>query len=135
VKPFLAEQVRLLKDHGMFVLLHSCGAVRPILSDLIDIGIDALLVFQTTADGMDPESIARDFGGRMAFYGGIDVQNLLSFGSREDVEREVRRNAAAFAACGGYVVANSHHGERSINGDNIVAMFAAAKRLGDGGAR
>jgi uroporphyrinogen decarboxylase len=127
IKPYLAEQVRVLRENGMFVLLHSCGAVRPILPDLIDIGMNALLVFQTTAQGMDPESIARDFGGRMGFYGGMDVQNLLSFGTRGDVRREVARNVRAFTACGGYVVANSHHGVSTINGDNIVAMFEAAK--------
>ncbi len=129
VKPYLAEQVRLLRDNGLMVLLHSCGSVRPILPDLIDMGVNALLVFQTTAAGMDPESIARDFGGRMVFYGGLDVQSLLSRGTRAEVEREVRRNAAAFSRCGGYVVANSHHSEPSINGENIVAMFDAARRL------
>jgi uroporphyrinogen decarboxylase len=132
IKPYLAEQVRLLRENGLLVLLHSCGSVRPILPDLIDIGVNALLVFQTTASGMDPESIARDFGGRMAFYGGLDVQALLSRGTPADVEREVRRNAAAFSHCGGYVVANSHHGEPSINGANIVAMFDAARRIGAG---
>jgi len=86
------------------------------------------------AEGMDPESIARDFGGRMVFYGGLDVQNLLSFGSRDDVAREVRRNVSAFEHCGGYVVANSHHGEQSINGGNIVAMFEAACALGASGS-
>jgi len=133
VKPSLAEQVRVIRENGMRVLLHSCGSVRPILPDLIDIGVNALLVFQTTAEGMDPESIAGDFGGRMAFYGGLDVQGLLSFGSRADVEREVRRNVAAFARCGGYAVANSHHGVATINGENIIAMFEAAKAAGNDG--
>jgi uroporphyrinogen decarboxylase len=130
IRPYLAAQVRVARENGMSVLLHSCGAVRPILPDLIDIGVNGLLVFQTTAEGMDPESIARDFGGRMAFYGGMDVQHLLSFGTREEVRREVARNVAAFRAKGGYVVANSHHGITTINGDSIIAMFEAAKAMG-----
>jgi hypothetical protein len=129
VKPSLAEQVRAIRDNGLFVLLHSCGSVRPILPDLIEIGVNALLVFQTTAAGMDPESIARDFGGAMAFYGGLDVQSLLSRGTRSDVQREIARNVKAFERCGGYVVANSHHGEPSINGDNIIAMFETVKGM------
>jgi len=135
IKPRLAAQVQAARENGMDVLLHSCGAVRPILADLIDIGVSALLVFQTTAEGMDPESIARDFGGRMVFYGGMDVQRLLSFGTRADVAREVRRNADAFATCGGYVVANSHHGVTTINGDNVIAMFEETKALGGTGGR
>jgi len=126
IKPYLAEQVRLARDHGMYVFLHSCGAVRPILPDLIEIGVNALLVFQTTARGMDPESIAAEFGGRLAFYGGIDVQTLLSYGTPDEVKAEVRRNIRAFAHCGGYIVANSHHGVATIKPENLIAMCQAA---------
>jgi len=127
VKPYLAEQVQLARENEMYVLFHSCGAVRPILPDLIDIGVNGLLVFQTTAAGMDAESIAAEFGGRLAFYGGIDVQQLLSYGSAEEVEVRVRANANAFADCGGYIVANSHHCVKTIKGENIEAMCRAAR--------
>ena len=127
VKPYLAEQVGLIREHDMYVLLHSCGAIRSILPDLIDIGISGVLVFQTRARGMDAKSIAREFGGRLVFYGGIDVQQLLSFGSPEQVEAEVRANLRAFAHCGGYVVANSHHCIATIKGENVVAMCRAAR--------
>ena len=128
IKPYLARQVELARSHDMYVIYHSCGAVRPVLADLIDIGINALLVFQTTARGMDAESIARDFGGRMVFYGGIDVQQLLSFGTTEDVAAEVRANIRAFSRCGGYVVANSHHGVATISGRNTEAMCEEARK-------
>ncbi len=127
IKPYLAEQVALARSHGLFVLYHSCGAVRPVLGDLIDIGVNGMLVFQTSAAGMDPESIARDFGGRMTFYGGMDIQHLLSFGAPDDVAREVERNARAFEDCGGYIVANSHHCVATIRGELIEAMFTAAR--------
>jgi hypothetical protein len=127
IKPCLAEQIALARSHDMLVLYHSCGAVRPVLGDLIDMGVNGLLVFQTTAAGMDPESIAREFGGRLAFYGGMDVQQVLSCGTREDVEAEVRRNVRAFEACGGYIVANSHHCVDTISGANVETMCAAAR--------
>ncbi len=127
IRPRLAEQAALIRDHGLYALYHSCGAVRPILKDLIDIGINGLVVFQTTATNMTPESIAEEFGGRLVFYGGIDVQQLLSFGSRGEVRETVRRNTEAFADCGGYVVANSHHGVSTIKGENIEAMFKEAR--------
>jgi uroporphyrinogen decarboxylase len=129
IKPHLAEQVALVRQHGLPVLYHSCGAVREVLGDLADIGVNALLVFQTTAAGMDPESIARDFGGRLAFYGGIDVQQLLSFGTPADVAAAVQRNVAAFADCGGYIVSNAHCSSSTIKGENLVAMCEAARRL------
>ncbi len=129
VKPYLAEEVQLARQHGLSVLFHSCGAVRPILPDLIEIGVNALEVFQTSARGMDPTLIARDFGGKMVFYGGIDVQKVLSFGSIAEVEVAVAANLDAFRNCGGYVVANSHHSIPSIKGENIEAMCKAGSRL------
>ena len=110
IKPYLAEQVALARKHNMYVLFHSCGNVREILPDLIDIGVNALLVFQTSANDMEANSIAQEFGGRLAFYGGIDIQQLLSFGTPEDVAKVVKDNARAFEKHGGYIVANSHHG-------------------------
>jgi len=130
IKPYLAEQVGVVREHGLLVLFHSCGAIRAIIPDLIEMGVNGLLVFQTSAAGMDPESIAQEFGGRIAFYGGIDCQQLLTFGTTEDVRDEVRRNLKAFGECGGYIIANSHHGIANIRGENIVAMCEAAREAG-----
>lgn len=127
IKPYLAQHVALARAHGLFVLFHSCGNVRAILPDLIEIGVNGLLVFQTTANEMDAQSIARDFGGDMAFYGGIDVQHLLSHGTPDEVTAAVRHNVQAFTPCGGYIVANSHHGVSTIQGRNIEAMCQAAR--------
>jgi uroporphyrinogen decarboxylase len=129
IKPYLAEQVQLARDHGMYILYHSCGAVCPILPDLIDIGVNALLVFQTSAANMGAESIASELGGRLAFYGGIDVQQLLSYGSIEDVKATVRANIKAFEKCGGYIVANSHHFAKTIKPENVEAMYQAARAI------
>jgi uroporphyrinogen decarboxylase len=127
IKPFLAEQFEVALQNGMLVFFHSCGAVRPILPDLIEMGVSALVVFQTRARGMDPESIAREYGGQLAFYGGIDVQQLMSFGTPQEVAAEVARNVCAFERCGGYIVTNSHHGLETIRGENIEAMCGAAR--------
>lgn len=127
IRPYLAEQVCLAREHDMFVLFHSCGAVRSVLHDLIDIGVNGLLVFQTTAIGMDAESIAREFGGRLVFYGGIDVQQVLSFGTVKEVTDAVEANARAFADCGGYIVANSHSSIATVRPENIHAMCEAAR--------
>lgn len=126
IKPYVAEEVHLALDHGMHVIFHSCGAVRPILPDLIEIGVSALMVFQTRAVGMDAESIATEFGGRLAFYGGIDCQEVLPFGTEEQVREEVCANIRAFDQCRGYIVANAHI-MADIQPENIVAMCTAAR--------
>ena len=128
IKPYLAEEVQLARSHGMAVLYHSCGAVSAVLDDLFEIGVNGLGVFQTSAAGMDPQTIAARFGGRLAFYGGIDVQTLLSFGTPEQVEEQVKSNLRAFSGCGGYILANSHRID-TIRGENLTAMFRAAREF------
>ena len=128
LKPLLRRQVEVLHEHGVRALFHSCGAIRAILPDLVEIGVDGVLPFQTSAEGMSVESIARDFGGKIVFYGGMDIQQLLTFGTEEEVRREVRRNIDAFAACGGYIVANSHHCIANLKPENITAMLDEARR-------
>ena len=131
IAPYLKKTVRYLKDNGFKVMFHSCGAVRDVIPDLIDMGVDALLVIQTSAHGMVIEELAREFGGKIVFYGAIDAQQLLTFGSPEDVKSEVIRNFRAFEKYGGYVVTNSHTCMTDIKGENIEAMAHTAYRLPD----
>lgn len=129
IGPYLKKTIRFLKDQGFKVLFHSCGAVREVIPDLIDMGIDALLVIQTSAHGMVVEELARDFGGKLVFFGAVDAQQLLTFGSPEDVKNEIIRNYRAFENYGGYVVANSHTCMADIKGENIEAMAQTASNL------
>jgi uroporphyrinogen decarboxylase len=129
IKPCLAEQVQMAREAGLLVMFHSCGAVRPILPDLIEIGVNALLVFQVTATDMAPEAIAEEFGGRLAFYGGIDCQQILTQGTLHEVRAAVRRNVRAFEPYGGYIVANCHHGIANIRPENVIAMCRAAAEI------
>ena len=123
----LRQQIAVIHEYGLRSMYHCCGTVRQILPDLIEIGLDVFEPFQTTATGMDAASIARDFGGRIAFYGGMDVQHLLPFGTEEEVREEVRRNLNLFSQTGGYIVSNSHHCDPTIKPQNICAMVAEAR--------
>lgn len=76
---------------GKQVILHSCGAIHKVIEQLIGAGVDCLHPLQALARDMDAETLARDFGGRITFLGGIDVQQLLVHGTPDDVRAEVRR--------------------------------------------
>lgn len=76
---------------GKQVILHSCGAIHKVIDRLIDANVDCLHPLQALAANMDAETLSRDFGGRIAFMGGIDVQQLLVHGTPEDVKRDVLR--------------------------------------------
>ena len=78
IKPRMEDFIRTCKgEFGVKIRYHSCGAIRPIIGDLIEIGVDLLNPIQTLAAGMDPQELQREFGGRIVFNGGIDTQELL----------------------------------------------------------
>jgi uroporphyrinogen decarboxylase len=79
------------RRHGHQVILHSCGAVHAVIEDLIDAGVHGLHPLQAKATDMDAETLARDFKGRITFIGGIDAQQLMTFGTANDIKADVAR--------------------------------------------
>jgi uroporphyrinogen decarboxylase len=124
MKPYLKRFVDLGKQAGLKTMLHSCGGVREIIPDLIDIGMDALNPVQVRAKGMEPAALKRDFGDRICFHGAIDHQQVLPFGTMSDVRAEVRRIIDILAPGGGYCLAASHDLLLAeFPPENILAMY------------
>lgn len=112
------------------IMFHSCGGIRPLIGDLIEIGLQILDPVQPLAAGMDSAELKRDFGRWITFHGGVDEQHVLPFGTEADVEAEVRVRLRAFAPGGGYILAPSHYVQADTPPANIVAMCRAAQRFG-----
>jgi uroporphyrinogen decarboxylase len=91
ILPWFVRFTEQGRRHGRQVVLHSCGAIHPVIEQLIAAGVDCLHPLQALAKDMDAETLARDFKGRIAFMGGIDMQNLLTSGTPDQVRAEVRR--------------------------------------------
>jgi len=132
VKPYHARLFRFAKEQcGAFLLFHSDGAIAPLLPDLIDMGIDAIHPVQTSAAGMDPAVLKREFGRDLTFWGaGCDAQATLPFGTPDQVAAEARRAIDVLAPGGGYVFAAVHNIQAGVPAANVVALFEAARRHG-----
>ena len=112
----------------MKVLLHSDGALFPLIPSLIEMGVDILNPVQVNAKGMDPRKLKEEFGGKMAFWGAAaDCQATLPFGKPEEVAREVEANVKALAPGGGLVCAAVHNIQTGVPPENIVALFDTAR--------
>jgi uroporphyrinogen decarboxylase len=107
------------------ILHHTCGSVFPLVPDLIDVGVDILNPIQTSAQGMDPAALKREFGEQLVFHGGIDVQQILPFATPERVREEVKRIVAILGQGGGYIFAPSHNIQADVPPENILAMYEA----------
>jgi uroporphyrinogen decarboxylase len=131
VKPYQAELFRFVKERTPARLYyHSCGAVAPLIDDLIEIGVDALNPVQVSAEGMDTAELKARFGDQIAFWGAIDTQRVLPFGTTEQVRDEVRGRIDDLAPGGGYVLAGVHNLQPDIPPENIVAMYEEAASYG-----
>lgn len=126
LKPRMAEFIRLCREFGARVRYHSCGAIRPIIPDLIEIGVDVLNPVQIAAVGMDIEELKREFGRRITFDGGIDTEHLLPRCSRDEVYREVSRLLPIVGEGGGYILAPTHVFQPDVPTENVLAVFEAA---------
>jgi uroporphyrinogen decarboxylase len=127
VKPYhkrLGETIHENTDAK--VILHSCGAIRPLLGDLIDCGINVLNPVQVNAAGMDPGELKRDFGEELSFWGGIDTQIIMPTGSPTDVANEVRARIGDLGRGGGYVLAAVHNIRADVPPENVAAMYETA---------
>lgn len=124
--PGTRQLVAQAQEFGLKVIHHSCGAIRPIIPDLIDAGVDVIHPIQALADGMDAEGLKQDFAGRVSFCGGVDAQQLLVFGTAEQVRERVSELVRLFPT--GLVISPSHE---AILPDtppaNIAAMFEAVR--------
>ncbi len=132
-KPRHKAIIRFLKEHAgeAKILYHCCGAAEPLLGDLIEIGVEAYNPVQVSAKGMeDTKKLKSLYGRDLTFWGGIDTQRVLPFGTPEEVRAEVRRRTEDLAPGGAFVLAAVHNLRPEVKPENICALFAAALEYG-----
>lgn len=128
--PWMKRMIDLAHQAGAYVFFHSDGAVRKIIPDMIEAGIDILNPIQWRCAGMDREGLKRDFGDKVVFHGGVDNQYTLAFGSVEEVREEVLYNLQVLGAGGGYILAPCHNIQAISPPENVVAMYETGYAYG-----
>lgn len=110
------------------VLMHTDGAIFPLIPSLIEMGVDALNPVQTSAAGMDAARLKATFGHKLAFWGGAcDSQGVLSRGTPEQVAAATAASVQTLGESSGYVCASVHNIQAEVPAPNIIAMFDAAR--------
>jgi len=127
IKPHLQRVVDVGKGRGLPVAYHCCGALRPIIPDLIEMGVDVLNPIQCNCPGMEPFELKREYGKALTFMGGIDTQGLLPNGTVDEVRRATARLIEGMTVDGGgYILAASHTVPPETPMDNLFAMYEEA---------
>ena len=130
IKPRQIKLFKFIKERtNAKILLHSDGCVYPFIDDFLEAGVDILNPLQSGVKNMEPRKLAEEFGGHLCFWGGIDTQNTLPFGTCQDVVDEVRRRIPELGLQGGYVLAASHNIQNDVSPENICAMFESGRQF------
>jgi len=123
IRGYHQKVIDLAAQYGVPTMMHCCGSVYPLIETFIQMGLKILNPIQPSADNMNPEKLAEDFGGRIAFHGGIDVQQFLPNASPEEVKEKVNYTSRILGKQGGYVLSGSHHLQADIPLENVLAMY------------
>jgi len=119
---------RIRRRKGLHLFLHSCGAIADIIPDLIEIGVEILNPVQTSARGMAPERLKREFGKDLVFWGGgCDTRDVLPGGTPDEVRRHVRERIGILGAGGGFVFCQVHNILPNVPPANVVAMYEGTR--------
>lgn len=119
------------KNPSLKIMFHSCGNVRDLIPDFIEMGIDILNPVHVNATGMEPVQLKKDFGKDIVFWGGgVDTQHILPNGTPEEVKDDVKKNMDALAPGGGFVFSTVHNIQAEVPPENIMAMLEALNESG-----
>lgn len=133
IKPRQQELISFMKKKApnAKIFFHSCGNIRPLLPEFIEMGIDIINPVHIRAKGMEPGQLKKDFGKDVVFWGGgIDTQNTLPNGTPQQIRDEVKRNIELLAPGGGFVFNTIHNILADVPPENIVAMYETVAEYG-----
>ena len=124
IQPFHQQIIDLARQYGKLVMMHSCGSIYSMIPRLIDMGLAVLNPLQLSARNMEPEKLVAEFSGRLAFHGGIDVQQFLPRATPVEVRERIEWTCETLGQNGGYIMAGSHHLQADTPLENVLAMYA-----------
>ena len=123
------QYIELAHRHGMTVMHHTCGSVVELIPDFIECGLDILQSLQPRAKGMDLAELKREFGRDLCFHGGVDIQQTLPAGTRDEIREMVRRLMDAGKPGGGFIISTAHNIPPETPTANVLALYDAYREF------
>lgn len=118
------------KNTNWKTFYHTCGSIVPLLDDFAEAGIDILNPVQCSAAGMDPKMLKEKYGDKFIFWGGgVDTQQVLPFGTPDEVRAQVKERLEIFSKDGGFVFNTIHNIVGKTPIENLLAMFETVKEF------
>jgi uroporphyrinogen decarboxylase len=119
-----------MENPNIIIIMHSDGAVAPLLDDFIEIGVDVYNPVQPNVHGSDPKELKERYGEKISFFGGIDQQELLPSGDIKRIRAEINERIRILGKDRGYLLAPAHILQTDVSTDTIAMMIQAATEFG-----
>ena len=120
LRPCYEPLFRMAKEAGKFMMMHSCGQVSAFLPELVAMGLDVLEPCQPCND---LQKFKQEYGAQLTFWGGVDTQQLLPFGTPDDIRREATRVIRTLGKGGGHIIGPSQEVMKDVPLENVVALI------------
>ena len=132
-KPRHKRIIEKLKHENpdIIIIMHSDGAVAPLIDDFIEIGVDVYNPIQPNVAGSDPQELKNKYGDRICFFGGIDQQSLLPSGDVGKICEEIRQRMQILGKDKGYLLAPAHIVQADVSTKTVKEMIKAAIKYGN----
>jgi len=127
-KPCYKRLSDTLKPKIKYIYYHSDGNLKPIIPDLIEIGVNILNPIQP--DCMNLAELKMEYGDKITLWGGLSVQDTLPYGTPEKVKEEIKRTIEICAPGGGFVLGTSNNITQDTPIENFFAIYEAARKYG-----
>lgn len=128
----LFDFIKKEAQNKVYIFYHSCGAVKELIPDLIEEGIDILNPVQVSASNMDTAELKKLYGDQLTFWGGgIDTQRVLPYGTKTEVREEVKKRIFDLAPGGGFVFNPVHNVQGDVPPENYMAMWETLQEYGE----
>ncbi|MEK6647458.1 MAG: uroporphyrinogen decarboxylase family protein [Candidatus Firestonebacteria bacterium] len=121
IKPRIAKMYRKVHEKGLAVSIHSCGDIKEVIPDLIDIGLNIMNPFQPEV--MDVYEMKQKYGKNLCFWGGVSTQSTLPYKTPDDVKKEVKQLLSEIGKDGGYILAPAHDIPSDVPTENMLALI------------
>jgi uroporphyrinogen decarboxylase len=125
----MIERLRM-ENPGIIIIMHSDGAVAPLLDDFIEIGVDVYNPVQPNVFGSDPKELKEKYGEKICFFGGIDQQELLPSGDIKRIRTEIKERISILGKNNGYILAPAHILQTDVSIETIEKMIESALEFG-----
>ena len=131
-KPRHRRMIEKLKKENpdIIIIMHSDGAVAPLIDDFIELGVEVYNPVQPNVEGSDPQELKNKYGDRISFFGGIDQQELLPSGDIKRIQSEIKKRINILGKNRGYILAPAHILQPDVSADTIEAFIKYAIESG-----